>query len=83
VVIADIDEGMLEETLTALEARHAGNLKTVVCNVTQTANCRKAIKQTGEAFGRLDVLINAAGVIKKGPVEAVPKKTMICRSMLT
>jgi NAD(P)-dependent dehydrogenase (short-subunit alcohol dehydrogenase family) len=74
VVIADINESMLEETLTALEEKHAGNLKTVVCNVTQTADCRRAIEQTGAAFGRLDVLINSAGVIKKGPVEGVPEE---------
>jgi NAD(P)-dependent dehydrogenase (short-subunit alcohol dehydrogenase family) len=71
VAIADINENQLNQTLVSLEKIHAGNAISVVCNVTQSADCRKAVAKTIGTFGRLDVLINSAGVIKKGPVEKV------------
>ena len=74
VVIADINAYNLDEALDVLADKHTGDVRSVRCDVTKTADCRKAVKQTIEACGRLDVLINSAGVIKKGPVEAVPEK---------
>ena len=71
VVIADINESQLDQTLVPLEEIHTGNAISVICDVTKTADCRKAVEKTIETFGRLDVLINSAGVIKKGPVEKV------------
>jgi NAD(P)-dependent dehydrogenase (short-subunit alcohol dehydrogenase family) len=72
--MADINEVLLDETLGTLEKKHPGSKETsVVCDVTKTDDCRKAVEKTIEAFGRLDVLINSAGVIKKGPVEEVPE----------
>ena len=67
VVIADINESQLDQTLVTLEEIHTGNAISVICDVTKTADCRKAVEKTIETFGRLDVLINSAGVIKKGP----------------
>ena len=71
VVIADKDERLLEEVMKAFADQHHGKVEGAVCDVTKTANCRDAIGKTIKAFGRLDVLINSAGVIKKGPVEKV------------
>jgi len=74
VVIADINEPLLDETLEALAETHGDDVKCVVCDVTKTADCSKAVEGTIEAFDGLDVLINSAGVIKKGSVEAVPEE---------
>ena len=71
VVIADKDERLLEEVMKAFAEQHDGMVEGAVCDVTKTANCRDAIGKAIKAFGRLDVLINSAGVIKKGPVEKV------------
>lgn len=73
VVIADINESQLDQTLDTLAEIHTGNAISIVCDVTKTADCRKAVEKTIEAFDRLDVLINSAGVIKKGPIEEVPE----------
>jgi NAD(P)-dependent dehydrogenase (short-subunit alcohol dehydrogenase family) len=73
VVIADINESQLDQTLVTLEEIHTGNAISVICDVTKTADCRKAVEKTIETFGRLDVLINSAGVIRKGAVEEVPE----------
>jgi NAD(P)-dependent dehydrogenase (short-subunit alcohol dehydrogenase family) len=74
VVIADINEHLLGETLKALAEKQAGDVKGVVCDVTKTTDCREAVAETVAAFGGLDVLINSAGVIKKGSVDAVPEE---------
>jgi NAD(P)-dependent dehydrogenase (short-subunit alcohol dehydrogenase family) len=73
VVIADINKTLMDETLGVLEEKHAGDVKRVLCDVTKTDDCRKAVEKSIDSFGRLDVLINSAGVIKKGPVEEVPE----------
>jgi meso-butanediol dehydrogenase / (S,S)-butanediol dehydrogenase / diacetyl reductase len=38
-------------------------------DVTQESSCKNAIAATLEKFGRLDVLINNAGVVQSGPLE--------------
>ena len=74
VVMADINEALLAEALGEFEKTYTGKVKSVVCDVTTTQDCRNAVEKTIAAFGRLDVLINSAGVIKKGPVEKVPEE---------
>jgi NAD(P)-dependent dehydrogenase (short-subunit alcohol dehydrogenase family) len=74
VVIADINANNLGEALKALADKHAGDAEGVRCDVTKTDDCRQAVAKTIESFGRLDVLINSAGVIRKGPVEDVPEE---------
>ncbi len=41
----------------------------VECDLKQAAECEKLIREATERFGRVDVLINNAGVIHVGPVE--------------
>jgi len=51
VVIADINEALLDEVLAEFEKKHAGKVKSVVCDVTKTEDCRKAVEKTIKAFG--------------------------------
>jgi NADP-dependent 3-hydroxy acid dehydrogenase YdfG len=60
------------DRLTALAARIAalgGTARVVEADVMDHDQVRAAVEQTVDAFGRLDILINNAGVTRPGPVE--------------
>jgi NAD(P)-dependent dehydrogenase (short-subunit alcohol dehydrogenase family) len=61
VVVADISEQANRETARMIEAA-GGRALAVRCDVTRTENVQAALDTTIEAFGRLDVAFNNAGV---------------------
>jgi len=65
VVIAARNEARGNETVEAI-ARAGGEAIFVACDVRRAEDCRKAVGATIEAFGRLDILFNNAGVIYPG-----------------
>ena len=65
VVIAARNEARGNETVEAI-ARAGGEAIFVACDVRRAEDCRKAVRATIEAFGRLDILFNNAGVIYPG-----------------
>lgn len=68
VMLTDIDAGRLAETqarLTAL-AQTAGTIQAMAGDVTRVADCEAVIAHTVTRFGRLDVLVNTAGVWVEG-----------------
>ena len=48
-------------------AEHGSAADTVVADVTVVANCERMVAETVERHGRLDVLVNCAGVWVEGP----------------
>lgn len=62
------DEAELERAGQDLAGRGVEVL-TVVCDVRDRRQVERAIEQTLDRFGRVDVLVNNAGVIQAGPVE--------------
>jgi NAD(P)-dependent dehydrogenase (short-subunit alcohol dehydrogenase family) len=64
VVIADVSEQGNQETARMIE-KLGGRVLAVRCNVTQTEDVKAALSKTIEAFGRLDVAFNNAGVEQK------------------
>lgn len=64
VVMLDIDEP--EGRLQAEKLGAAGYSATfIACDVTCRESCRKAVSEIEREFGRLDVLFNNAGIIKR------------------
>lgn len=59
VCLADIDADKLE-----LASRELGDVPTVICDVSQLAEVEKLKAQVYERFGRVDVLMNNAGVAR-------------------
>ena len=47
----------------------------LVCDVRDKAQCGQVAQRTIEAFGRIDVLVNNAGVASGGMVETLPEET--------
>jgi 3-oxoacyl-[acyl-carrier protein] reductase len=61
VVINDVDEHVAAETARALEAS-GGQVTHCVGDVTKPDDCRKLMDTAAEKFGRLDILVNLAGL---------------------
>jgi NAD(P)-dependent dehydrogenase (short-subunit alcohol dehydrogenase family) len=61
IIACDLAEGPLKETVAAVEA-DGGAIAPFVVDVTQAGSVRTAIETGVQAFGRLDVLYNNAGI---------------------
>jgi NAD(P)-dependent dehydrogenase (short-subunit alcohol dehydrogenase family) len=61
VVAVDRDERGLTQIKDELGAKHAVH----VCDVADRASCDAAAAWVGERFGRVDVLVNCAGIIRR------------------
>jgi NAD(P)-dependent dehydrogenase (short-subunit alcohol dehydrogenase family) len=59
----DIDSEGLAETASLVKDA-GGEIQTGVFDVTRRAQCVEAVKETVDAFGRLDVLANVAGIVR-------------------
>jgi 3-oxoacyl-[acyl-carrier protein] reductase len=68
VVVSDYHERRLGETRDELAALGLGRVESVVCDVTSTEAVDALIDQTVAAAGRLDVLVNNAGLGGQTPV---------------
>src|SRR5881227_849140 len=64
VVVADVSEEDNQETARMIEEQ-GGRALAVRCDVTRTEDVSAALERTVEAFGRLDVAFNNAGVEPK------------------
>lgn len=61
VVVADIDAARIEETAALVKA-DGGSARASVCNVTDAAAVTRTVQLAVEAFGRLDIMYNNAGI---------------------
>jgi 3-oxoacyl-[acyl-carrier protein] reductase len=62
VVLSDHHERRLGETLDALKVEHGGRVAAVPCDVTDEEQVQRLVEFTVQTFGRLDVMINNAGL---------------------
>lgn len=68
VIVSDYHERRLAETRTSLADLGMGRVESVVCDVTSTAAVDALIAEAVSAFGRLDVLVNNAGLGGQTPI---------------
>jgi NAD(P)-dependent dehydrogenase (short-subunit alcohol dehydrogenase family) len=67
VVIADVEEAagaQLQEEITV----SGGQAKFVKCDVTRAGDCQRTLDTAIAAFGRIDILFNNAGIIRRSTV---------------
>ncbi len=75
LVLAARNLAELQQAQQTLLAKHPHlrpeNFFLIACDLSQGTECRRMIDETFARFGRLDVLVNNAGVIDVGPVECM------------
>lgn len=71
IVIAEINVSLAEETAKEFEEKYGIETLVVKCDVTSPKDAQAMAKATVEKFGRIDVLINNAGICKHIPAESV------------
>ena len=71
VVIGDVVEEALENVSRELE----GDVATVLCNVTEEADCAKLADTAIETFGRINLVAPFAGIIKDGLMVSTDRET--------
>ena len=67
VMLSDVVEERLEETAAAI-ANGGGRVRAVPADVTDAQSVEQLVRQTVESFGRLDVLVNNAGIGAVAPL---------------
>ncbi|MCQ6557340.1 3-hydroxybutyrate dehydrogenase [Paenibacillus mendelii] len=84
VVLSDNNGTKLEEALQRL-VRSGGKAAAIQADVTLESDIARLITQTAQRFGRLDVLINNAGIQHVAPIEDFPteKFELMLKIMLT
>jgi len=68
VVICDIQQDALDEVKTEI-GRAKGECLDVLCDVSSREQVEALIRKTKDAFGRIDILINNAGLLLPGTIE--------------
>jgi NAD(P)-dependent dehydrogenase (short-subunit alcohol dehydrogenase family) len=54
--------------------KQGGQAQTITCDVTQSKDTERAVRETVARFGRLDVLVNNAGAVHISTVESIPEQ---------
>jgi NAD(P)-dependent dehydrogenase (short-subunit alcohol dehydrogenase family) len=72
IVLADRSAEVLEDV--------AATSGTIVADVTAVADCERMIAETVERHGRLDVLVNCAGLWVEGPTAEMTRSSGTARS---
>ena len=67
VLVADLDEA---GGLAVVESivKESGRAAFAYCDVTQAADCQRAVQRAVDAFDGLDILVNSAGIIRRATV---------------
>jgi len=72
LVIAARGQGPLKETADELAAKYKVRVLPVACDVTKLEDLENLVNQAKEKFGRIDILINNAGVSSQYPFQDQP-----------
>jgi 3-oxoacyl-[acyl-carrier protein] reductase len=68
VVICDILPDLLEETRKEIEGL-GGDCLAIICDVTDRKQIDDMVQKTADTYGRIDILINNAGLLTPGTIE--------------
>jgi NAD(P)-dependent dehydrogenase (short-subunit alcohol dehydrogenase family) len=61
VLVADVDEGRLRQAVDGL----AGDVRSVVADLSDTGDCTRTVAEAKAAWGHVDVLVNCAAILHR------------------
>ena len=73
VVLVDVDKERLE-TLKNEIIKTGGEAVAISCDISKSSKVKEMVNQVQEIFGRIDVLVNNAGIIRRGTIETVTEE---------
>ena len=73
VALADIDGERLARLREEIVTR-GGEALPVPCDISKSSDVKEMVEQVLKAFGRIDVLVNNAGIIRRGTIETVTEE---------
>ena len=73
VALADVDGERLARLREEIVAR-GGQALPVPCDISKNSDVKEMVDQVLKAFGRIDVLVNNAGIIRRGTIETVTEE---------
>ena len=74
VSIAARDHNASVKALEMLQSAYGSSCIHCFCDVTSEASVHKAVDKTVAAFGKIDILINSAGINIRGPIAAISSR---------
>lgn len=69
IVIADLNQPSAEQAAEAIRSDHGVQVLTIRADVTRPDDVNRIVEQTVDAFGKIDVLINNAGIVRNAKAE--------------
>lgn len=75
VVIAELDETGGQDTVRAI-IENGGEAEFVKTDVSKFADCQAMVQKAVERFGKLDIIVNNAGIIKYGKIEVTSEEDL-------
>ncbi|CAB4333690.1 MAG: glucose 1-dehydrogenase [Actinobacteria bacterium] len=67
VVVTDVNSELAKQTVAAISA-DGDSAVAITADISESPACRELIAEVVERFGRVDVLINNAGINRRGPL---------------
>ena len=68
VALVDVNPQAVEEVAKGIEAQ-GGRALPLPCNITDVNQVKAAVEKTVETFGKIDILVNSAGIGRRSPAE--------------
>ena len=72
IVLAEINTELAKQTADEIAREFGVRAMEIGCDVTKPADAQNLISRTVEAFGKIDVLVNNAGIVKHIDAQDVP-----------
>jgi 3-oxoacyl-[acyl-carrier protein] reductase len=73
VVPVDVDWKALQALRTEIETQ-GGEALPVACDISQGSDVGRMVEEVLKAFGRIDLLVNNAGIIRRGTIETITEE---------
>jgi 3-oxoacyl-[acyl-carrier protein] reductase len=73
VALADIDGEHLERLREEI-VHQGGEALSVPCDISKSSDVKEMVNQVLNTFGRIDVLVNNAGIIRRGTIETMTEE---------